>query len=67
MDDTQTSGQTPPEPQTPPTETPESDGGGTTQSHALVEVMHGVILSAILMVSTYLIGVTYWAVSYGSF
>lgn len=40
--------------------------GETTESHALLEVMHGVILGTVLIVSSYLIGVTYWAVSYGT-
>ena len=53
------------EPEAPPTETPE--GTTVNQAHALEQVMHGVILATILMVSSYLIGVTYWAVSYGTF
>lgn len=43
---------------------PESE---TPNQGAMVEIMHGVILSAVLVVSSYLIGVTYWAVSYGRF
>lgn len=48
-----------------PTSMPQSDT--PEQSGVMVEVMHGVILSAVLVVSTYLIGITYWAVSYGQF
>lgn len=47
-----------------PTPSPETDG---TEHGAMVEVMHGVILSTVLVVSSYLLGVTYWAVSYGQF
>ncbi|MFC1663414.1 hypothetical protein ACFL04_04640 [Patescibacteria group bacterium] len=58
---------TPTPDQTP--QAPTGDGQETEapQQSALVEVMHGVILATVLMVSSYLIGVTYWAYTLGTF
>ncbi|MFH0951756.1 MAG: hypothetical protein V1838_01055 [Patescibacteria group bacterium] len=52
-------------PQPPQAESPE--GTATPQSNVLVEVMHGVILATVLITASYMIGITYWAISYGAF